>query len=289
MTVAATDRLLSAPAPATPPTVVIEPRGGGLRLGLAEMWGYRELLYFLVWKEVKVRYKQTAIGVAWAVLQPLLTMAIFTVVFAYFARIPSDGLPYPVFAYAALLPWLYFAQSIQQGGTSLVRNANLIGKIYFPRLLLPLSAALTPLVDFAVAFVLLVLLMAWYGIAPTAAVVVLPLFLLLAFLTALAVSLWLAPLNVRYRDVGHTLPFLVQVWMYASPVAYPASLVPEPWRWVYGLNPMLGVIEGFRWALLGQGSPDWKVMGLSAAAVAALLLGGIAHFNRAERTLADIA
>ncbi len=274
--------------PAQAPDVVVEPGRGLFQLDLQAIWRYRELLYFLVWRDVKVRYKQTVIGALWAVLQPLLTMAIFAVVFGHFAGIPSDGLPYPVFAYAALLPWMYFAQALQQSSTSLVRNANLISKIYFPRLLLPLAAALTPLVDLFFSFLVLLGLMAWFGLRPTAAVLALPLLLMPAFLAALAVSLWLAPLQVKYRDVGHTLPFLSQAWMYASPVAYPLSIVPEPWRLWYGLNPMVGVIEGFRFALLGRGSPDLGPMAASAAVLTAILLGGIVYFRRMERTFADV-
>ncbi|MGH6628621.1 MAG: ABC transporter permease, partial [Burkholderiales bacterium] len=228
------------------------------------------MLYFLVWRDIKVLYKQTAIGASWALLQPLMTMIIFTVVFGNFAKIPSDGLPYPIFAYAALLPWTYFAQAIGRGGTSLVADARLISKVYFPRLIVPISAAVAPLVDFAIAFVLLLGMMVWFGITPTWGVLALPLFLLLAVVTALAVGLWLSALNVRYRDVGHAIPFLIQFWMYASPVAYPVSLVPDRWRLLYSLNPMAGVIEGFRWALLGNKSPDFIVMTISTTAVLAL-------------------
>ena len=281
----------SGPRPASvalTPDVVIEPGRGLFHLDLKSIWRYRELLYFLVWRDVKVRYKQTVIGALWAILQPLLTMAIFAVVFGHFAKIPSDGLPYPVFVYAALLPWVYFAQALQQSATSLVRNANLISKVYFPRVLLPLAAALTPLVDLFFSFLVLLGLMAWFGLRPTAAILALPLLLLPAFMTALAAGLWLAPLQVKYRDVGHTLPFLSQAWMYASPVAYPLSLVPERFRLWYGLNPMVGVIEGFRSALLGQGSPDLAPMAVSAAALLAILLGGIVYFRRMERTFADV-
>jgi lipopolysaccharide transport system permease protein len=217
-----------------------------------------------------------------------MAMIIFTVVFGDFAKIPSDGLPYPIFAYTALLPWNYFAQAISRSGISLVGSANLISKVYFPRLIIPLSAAVAPVVDFAVAFVILLAMMAWFGIAPTWGVLALPLFLLLALATALAVGLWLSALDVRYRDVGYTIPFVVQIWMYASPVAYPVSLVPERWRLLYSLNPMAGVIEGFRWALLGTGNPDFGVMTASAVVVMALLLGGIVYFRQMERTFADV-
>jgi lipopolysaccharide transport system permease protein len=268
--------------------IIIQPGGGLFHLELKALWDYRELLCFLIWRDVKVRYKQTAVGAGWAIFQPLLTMIIFTVVFGNFAKVPSDGLPYPIFAYAALLPWNYFAQAIGRSGVSLVGSANLISKVYFPRLIIPLSAAVAPQVDFAIAFVILLAMMAWYGIAPTWGVLALPLFLLLAMATALSVGLWLSALDVRYRDVGYTIPFVVQIWMYASPVAYPVSLVPERWRLLYSLNPMAGVIEGFRWALLGKGNPDFGVMTASAVVVMALLLGGIVYFKQMERTFADV-
>lgn len=268
--------------------IIIRPGSGLFHLELKAIWYYRELLYFLIWRDVKVRYKQTAIGAGWAIFQPLMTMIIFTVVFGDFAKIPSDGLPYPIFAYTALLPWNYFAQAISRSGVSLVGSANLISKVYFPRLIIPLSAAVAPVVDFAIAFVILLAMMAWFGIAPTWGVLALLLFLLLALATALAVGLWLSALDVRYRDVGYTIPFVVQIWMYASPVAYPVSLVPERWRLLYSLNPMAGVIEGFRWALLGTGNPDFGVMAASAVVIMALLLGGIVYFRQMERTFADV-
>ena len=270
------------------PSAVIESSKGFFDLELRAVWHYRELLSFLVWRDVKVRYKQTLIGASWAILQPLMTMVIFTVIFGHFARLPSDGLPYPVFAYTALLPWMYFAQAIERSGKSLVADTNLIKKVYFPRLLVPIAAVITPLVDFAIAFILLLGLMAWFGIIPTWGILILPLFMLFALLTALAVTLLLAPLNVRYRDVGHAIPFLIQFWMYASPVAYSVNLIPEQWRPLYSLNPMLGVIEGFRWALLGKASPDFEVMVISAAAVLVLLLGGLVYFKHMERTFADV-
>jgi lipopolysaccharide transport system permease protein len=270
------------------PTVVIEPRSGLFDLDLEAVWEYRELLYFLVWRDVKVRYKQTAIGAAWVILQPLLTMMVFTVVFGYLARIPSDGLPYPLFAYTALLPWTYFSQALTRGGGGLVGSANLISKVYFPRLIIPLSSVVTPGVDFLLSFVILLGLMVWYGIAPTWGVFALPLFLLLALMTALAVGLLLSPLHVKYRDVGYIIPFLTQFWMYASPVIYPVSLIPERWRLLYSLNPMVGVIEGFRWALLGKESPDFGVMAVSTIVVVALLFSGLVFFKRMERTFADV-
>ncbi len=270
------------------PTVVIEPPRGLFKLDLEPVWQYRELLYFLVWRDVKVRYKQTVIGAAWAMIQPLLTMVIFTVVFGHFAKIPSDGLPYPVFAYTALLPWTYFSQAFNRVGGGLVGNASLITKVYFPRLIIPFAMVTVPLVDFLISLIILAGLMLSYRIVPGVGVLALPLFLLLAVATALAVGLWLSPINVKYRDVGYTVPFLTQLWMYASPVVYPVSLVPEKWRLLYSLNPMVGVIEGFRWALLGKATPDFRVVGVSSAIVLALLLSGIVFFNRMERTFADV-
>jgi lipopolysaccharide transport system permease protein len=270
------------------PVFVVEPRTSAFHVDLAGLWQHRELLYFLVWREVKVRYKQTAIGAAWAVGQPLLTMTIFTVIFGMFARIPSDGVPYPLFAYAALIPWTYFSEAITRSGGSLVTDANLLRKVYFPRLVIPIASVVTPIVDFGASLLLLFGLMAWYGVAPGWTIAALPVFLLLALLTALAAGLWLSALNVRYRDVRYTIPFLTQVWMYASPVVYPVSLVPENWRLVYGLNPMAGVIEGFRWALLGSASPDFRVMAASAVVVVVCLTGGVVFFKRMEGTFADI-
>jgi lipopolysaccharide transport system permease protein len=270
------------------PSVVIKPKKGLFHLDLKDVWQYRELLYFLIWRDVMVRYKQTAIGVGWTILQPLITMLIFTVIFSKLAKIPSDGMPYPVFAFTALLPWSYFSQALARSANSLVNSSNLVTKIYFPRLLIPISSVLAPIIDLFFSFLILLVLMAWFNVAPTRGLLALPLFLGLAVLTSLAVGLWSSALNVRYRDVGHTIPFLTQVWMYASPVAYPVSMVPEKWRLLYSLNPMVGVIEGFRWALLGKESPDFGVMAVSSTAVMILLLGGIVYFKRMERTFADI-
>lgn len=270
------------------PTVVIKPRRGLFDLDLRSVWQYRELLYFLVWRDVKVRYKQTVVGGAWVIIQPLLTMLIFTVVFGRFAKIPSDGLPYPIFAYSALLPWFYFSQAASRSSGGLVGHAGLVSKVYFPRLLIPLAAVVTPTVDFALSFLVLVGMMVWYGIAPTWGVVFLPLFMLLALITALAVGLWLSPLHARYRDIGFIVPFLIQFWMFASPVIYPVSLVPEKWRLLYSLNPMVGVIEGFRWALLSKQSVDFGVMVVSGLVVLGLLLVGIVYFRYMERTFADV-
>jgi lipopolysaccharide transport system permease protein len=281
---------LSSPALTTPPhpTVVIQRRRRVLDFGLEGLWPYRELLYFLVWRDVKVRYKQTAIGAAWAVLQPLVAMAIFTVIFGYFASIPSNGVPYPLFAFAALLPWNLFSQALTRGAASLVTNAHLLTKVYFPRVLIPVSATMLPVVDFGVSMVALAGLMAWYGVTPTWRIATLPLFLALAFLAAVGLSLILSPINVRYRDVGHVVPFLVQVWMYASPVVYPLSLVPERWRVLYSLNPMVSVIEGVRWALLQTAPPDITALLVSAAMMVGLLLGALICFRRLDATFADV-
>lgn len=270
------------------PTVVVEPRRGLFHLDFGGLWEYRELLYFLVWRDIKVRYKQTVVGAGWVIIQPLLTMMVFTVVFSYMAKIPSDGLPYPIFAYTALLPWTFFSQALGRGGGGLVVSANLITKVYFPRLIIPLASVVTPLVDFGLSFVILLGLMVWFGIAPSWAVLALPAFLLLALMTALAVSLFLSALNVKYRDIKHIIPFLTQFWMYASPVIYPVGLVPEKWRIFYSLNPMVGVIEGFRWALLGKAAPDFRIVAVSALMVIALLFSGIVYFKHMERTFADI-
>jgi lipopolysaccharide transport system permease protein len=270
------------------PTVVIERRRGLFDLGLGSIWAYRELLYFLVWRDLKVRYKQTIIGVGWAVLQPLITMLILSVIFGHYAKIPSDGLPYPIFAYCALLPWNYFATALNRCTVSVVADGNLISKIYFPRLLLPLAGTISGLVDFSISFVLLTGFIIWYGIGIAWPVAILPLFLMFALVTALAVGVWLSALNVRYRDVSYAIPFLIQVWMFASPVVYPVNLIPEQWRFLYSLNPMAGVIEGFRWALLGKASPDFSVMGVSALVVVIILYSGLIFFRNMERTFADV-
>ncbi len=257
-------------------------------LDLRAIWQYRELLYFLAWREVKVRYKQTVIGVAWAILQPLMTMFILTLIFGTFVKIPSDGIPYPLFAYAGLLPWTYFSEATVRSSGSLVSDANLLRKVYFPRLIIPLAAAITPAVDLALAFLVMLGLMVLYGVTPTANALFLPLFLALAFAIALAVGLWLSALNVKYRDVRHTVPFVVQVWMYATPIVYPISMVPENWRFLLALNPMAGIIEGFRWGLLGKESPDFGVMTASTLVVIALLFSGLVFFRRMERIFADV-
>lgn len=269
--------------------LIIQPTRGWLKLNFRELWEYRELLYFLVWRDIKVRYKQTALGAAWAILQPVMTMIVFSVFFGRLAKMPSDGVPYPVFAYTALLPWQLFAYSLSESANSLVGSQHLIKKVYFPRLVVPISSVLAGLVDFAIAFVVLLGLMAYYGIRPTAAIVALPLFVILAIATALSVGLWLSVLNVQFRDVRYTIPFLTQFWLYATPVAYPSSLVPEKWRPLFGLNPMAGVVEGFRWALLGKASNPGPLLWVSIAAVVVLLIGGLAYFRRMESTFADVA
>lgn len=283
-----TDSQSAVPRTVELPVVRISARRKWLALDLRELWAYRELLYFFVWRDIKVRYKQTAIGAAWAILQPVLTMLVFSLFFGKLAKIPSQGLPYPVFYYCALLPWMYFAAALQASTNVVVEQQRVITKVYFPRVVLPISSVLSGLLDFAVSFVVFVFLMAYYRIAPTAAAVWLPAFTLLAILTALGVGLWLSALNALYRDVRYVLPFLVQFWMFASPVAYPSSLVPAKWRWLYGLNPMAGVIEGFRWALTGQGQPPGVLLAASAAGVALFVLGGLIYYHAVEGRIADV-
>ena len=269
------------------PTVTIRPHKGWVSLGLKDLWYYRELLFFLTWRDIKVRYKQTVLGAAWAILQPFLLMVVFSVVFGRLANIPSDGLPYPLFAFCALLPWQLFSHGVTQSGSSVVASQNLVTKVYFPRLIIPLAAVLPALVDFFIAFVILIGMMAYYGVVPTIAVVMLPLFLLLALVTAVGTGLWLSALNVEYRDVRYTLTFLVQFWLFATPVAYPSSLLDEPWRTVYGINPMVGVVEGFRWALLGTADPPGAAILISAVVSLSVLVSGMFYFRRMERTFAD--
>jgi lipopolysaccharide transport system permease protein len=269
------------------PIVRIRPSTGWVALHIRDVWEYRELLYFLTWRDIKVRYKQTALGASWAIIQPFMTMVAFSVFFGQLGKIPSDGLPYPIFAYTALLPWSFFAYALGQSSNSLVGSSNLISKIYFPRLVIPIASVLGGVLDFAIAFVVLLGMMVFYGIWPTSAIIVLPLLLVLALVTALGVGLWLAALNVEYRDVRYTIPFLTQFWLFATPVAYPSSLLAEPWRTLYGLNPMVGVVEGFRWALLGT-SPPGPLLGLSAAVSLVLLVTGAFYFRRMERGFADV-
>lgn len=257
-------------------------------LHLGELWLHRELLYYLTWRDLKLRYKQTVLGALWAVVQPLMMMVVFTFVFGKFAKVPSDGLPYPIFAYVALVPWNFFSGALGRCVGSLVGNAGIISKVYFPRLIVPLSSTFGGFLDFGIAFIILVAMMVWFGFTPGWAVVTVPLFLLLALMTALAVGLWLTALNVKFRDVSHGISFALQLWMYATPVAYPVSLVPEKWRYLYTLNPMVTVIQGFRWALLGAEMPDFGVSAVSIAGVFAVLYGGMVYFKRTERTMVDV-
>lgn len=268
--------------------LTIRPSKGYVPINLRDLWNYRELLYFLIWRDVKVRYKQTALGVVWAILQPFLTMVAFSVFLGRLAGVPSEGIPYPIFTFTALLPWQLFAQAFIHSGNSLVANQHLITKVYFPRLVIPIAAVLGGLVDFAIAFVVLLGMLIYFGIMPTLAILTLPLFILLALATAFAVGLWLSALNVEYRDVRHLTPFLVQFWLFVTPVAYPSSLIPEEWQVWYSLNPMTGVIEGFRMALLGK--PEWPSSSIlvSTIVVALLLISGLAYFRRMERTFADV-
>ncbi len=261
---------------------------GAPAVRLGELWGHRELLYFLTWRDVKVRYKQTALGASWAIIQPLMTMVVFSVFFGRLARMPSDGVPYPIFAYAALVPWTFFANGLTQSANSLVASANLIKKVYFPRLMVPLATVCSEAVDFLLAFAVLVAMMLYYDITPTSKVLWLPGFVLLALATSVGVGLWLAALNVRYRDVRYTVPFIVQFWLFATPIAYPSSLLPEPWRTLYGLNPMAGVVEGFRWALLGSNTGPGPMVAVSAIAASAVLWSGVRYFRRMEQTFADV-
>jgi lipopolysaccharide transport system permease protein len=270
------------------PVIVVEPSRGWIRLNLRDLWEYRELLYFLTWRDIKVRYKQTALGAAWAVIQPFFTMVVFSLFFGRLAKVPSDGIPYPIFAYAALVPWTFFAQGLTQSSNSLVGNANLISKVYFPRLIIPISSVLSGFVDFVIAFAVLLVMMVFYGLYPTGAVVFLPALLLLALVTSLGVGLWLSALNVKYRDVRYSVGFLTQFWLFATPIAYPSSLLSEPWRTLYGINPMVGVVEGFRWALLGTQTAPGPVIVVSSIAAIVLLIGGTFYFRRMERTFADI-
>jgi lipopolysaccharide transport system permease protein len=276
------------PQSSTLPVTYIRPGARAMSFTLGEVWQARELLYFLVWRDVKVRYKQTALGIAWSVLQPFMTMVVFTIFFGRLARMPSDGVPYPLFSLAAIVPWTYFASAATNGSASLVGNQHLIAKVYFPRILVPLAAVLMPAIDLAVSFGMLLVLMAWYHVAPTAAIVALPLYAALGMLTAFAVTLWTSALSVRYRDARYVLPFLVQIWLFLSPVAYPASMVPANWRPLYALNPMVTVVEGFRSSLLGTPGPGMMAV-VAVAVVAGALAAGVAYFRSVEGTIVDLA
>jgi lipopolysaccharide transport system permease protein len=267
---------------------IIRPSSGWRALDLRELWAYRELVYFLVWRDIKVRYKQTALGASWAVIQPFFTMIVFSLFFGRLAGVPSDDLPYPVFSYSALVPWTFFATGLTMASNSLVVSQELLKKVYFPRLAIPLAPVLGGLVDFGIAFVVLLGMMWFYGIMPGMAVLVTVPLLLLTLVTALGVGLWLSALNVQYRDVRYAVPFLVQIWLFATPIAYPSSLLPEPWRAVYAINPMVGVVEGFRWALLGADTAPGPMILVSTLASFVILAGGALYFRRMERTFADI-
>jgi lipopolysaccharide transport system permease protein len=266
----------------------IQPTRGWTSLGLRELWQYRELLLFFVWRDIKVRYKQTVLGLLWAIIQPFFTMVIFSLFFGRLAQMPSDGVPYPIFSYAALVPWTFFANALTQASNSLVAGANMLKKIYFPRLTMPVATVLAGIVDFVLAFLVLLAMMAYFGIAPTANVIWLPFFLLLALVTSLGVGLWLSAMNVQFRDVRYIVPFLTQAWLFATPIAYPSSLLPEFWRPFYGLNPMVGVVEGFRWALLGSGEAPGSMVLLSALVALVLFVSGAFYFRRMEKSFADV-
>ena len=272
----------------SPPAIRIRPLRGWAHINFRELWEYRDLLKLLTWRDIKVRYKQTALGAGWAILQPLLTMLVFSLFFGRLAKVPSDGLPYPIFSFAALVPWHFFSGSLSQSSSSLVGNANLIKKVYFPRLVIPTACSLSALVDMAIAFFVLLLFMAAYGIAPTWNVFWLPALVLLSLVTSLGAGLWLSTLSVRYRDVRYVLPFILQFWLFATPIAYPSSLLEQPWRSVYALNPMVGVVEGFRWALLGTDTAPGMMLGVSAVAAGLLLISGVMVFRRMEATFADV-
>ena len=276
-------------SPPPPVLTVIQPSHGWAPLRLSELWGYREVLYFLVWRDIKIRYRQTVIGMAWAVIQPFMTMVVFSIFFGRLAQLPSDGIPYPLFAFAALVPWTFFASGLTLSANSLVHSGQLITKVYFPRLLVPMGRVLTGLPDLGLSFVVLLGMIWWYGLLqPRPALLWLPVFALLAFVTALGVGLWLSALNVQFRDVQHAVPFLVQVWLFATPIAYPSSLLSGSWRTVYGLNPMVGVVEGFRWALLGSGTAPSHQVVVSGLAALVILVTGAFFFRRVERTFADV-
>jgi lipopolysaccharide transport system permease protein len=270
------------------PVIRIEPSSGWVSLKLREIWEYRELLYFLAWRDIKVRYKQTALGAAWAIIQPFFTMVVFSIFFGKLAKIPSDGIPYPIFAYAALVPWTFFANGLNQSSNSLVTSGQLIRKVYFPRLIVPVASVLSGVVDFVLAFIVLLGMMLYYGLTPTANVVWLPAFLLLALITSLGVGLWLSTLNVQYRDIRYAVPFITQFWLFATPIAYPSTLLSEPWRTLYGLNPMVGVVEGFRWVLLGTNTAPGPIIIASSVAALTILVGGAFYFRSMEKTFADV-
>lgn len=266
----------------------IQPAKGWVGIHFRELWKYRELFYFLIWRDLKVRYKQTALGAAWAVIQPFFTMVVFSIFFGRLAGVPSDGLPYPLFAFAGLVPWTFFANALSQSSNSLVGSQHLITKVYFPRLVIPVSAVLSGTLDFIIAFAVLLGMMIYYGMTPGIAILTIPFFFLLALVTALGTGLWLSALNVEFRDVRYIVPFLTQFWLFATPVAYPSSMLSEPWRTLYGVNPMVSVVEGFRWALLGRPEISGPMLVVSITSACILLVTGALYFRRMERTFADI-
>jgi len=266
----------------------IERSRGWVSLRLSELWRYRELVYFLTWRDVKVRYKQTILGAAWALLQPFLTMLVFSVVFGRLAQVPSDGVPYPLFTLAALVPWTFFSNALTQSSNSLVGNANLITKVYFPRLIVPTATVLSGVIDFVLAFFLLLAMMAYYDVTPAVTVLWIPLFLTLVVAVSLGAGLWLSAMNVQFRDVRYTVPFLTQFWLFATPIAYPSSMLHAPWRTLFGINPMVGAVEGFRWAMLGASAAPLAVVAMSTTTAVAVLVSGALYFRRMERTFADI-
>jgi len=270
------------------PTLRIAPSKGWVPLKLKDLWEYRELLYFLVWRDIKVRYKQTALGATWAIIQPFFTMVVFAIFFGYLAKVPSDGIPYPLFSFAALVPWTFFANGLSQSSNSLVGSGTLITKVYFPRLIIPLASVFSGIIDFLLAFIVLLGMLVYYGLVPTINILWLPLFLLLALTTSLGVGLWLSALNVEYRDVRYIVPFITQFWMLATPIGYPSSLLHQPWRTLYGLNPMVGVVEGFRWALLGTNTAPGPIIAVSSVAALIILITGAFYFRRMEKTFADL-
>lgn len=267
---------------------IIEPTHGWVNLQLRELWEFRELLYFFTWRDIKVRYKQTILGASWAIIQPFFTMVIFSLFFGSLAQIPSDGIPYPIFSYTALVPWQFFASGLGQAANSLVGSAHMLRKIYFPRLVMPVATILSNLVDFVLAFAVLLAMMVYFGIMPTANIIWLPFFLLLALITALGAGLWLSVMNVQFRDIRYAVPFITQFWFFATPITYPSSLLDEPWRTIFGLNPMVGVVEGFRWVLLDSNQPPGMMAAVSAVAAVLLLVSGLFYFRRMEKTFADV-
>jgi len=280
--------IMSNPSFAAKTVTLIRPSRGWISLRLQEVWKYRELLYFLIWRDIKVRYKQTIIGASWAIIQPFFTMVVFSLFFGYLAKVPSDGIPYPIFSYAALVPWMFFSNGLSQSSDSLVGSANLIKKVYFPRLAIPIASVLSGVIDFVLSFSVLLGMMFFYGIIPTWNFIWLPAFLILALITSLGVGLWLSAMNVQFRDVRYTVPFLTQFWLFSTPIAYPSSLLSEPWRTAYAINPMVGVVEGFRWALLGTNTAPGPMIIVSSMVAFIVLVSGAFYFRRMEKTFADV-